>query len=315
MKPWFLVAVACACGSPPDRKSTPAASPAAVRTATNPPPTAKSCPALADELGSYLATFNHEEPMFPHVAQRLVTRRELPAVRLTTAPSVIIEGDATLFQGGAVRSLDALHERLVAMRKHIEAELRAGRGSRIDPPDPSQLYVAIEGTVSWKRVVDTVDVMQRAGFTKPMFLFAVPENASPPPPSSVDDELDAIARDDNANKASEVARITGAIVAPCPSLITVFGEVAEHDDKAAFILRSTAPAVAKCKCAVDIPALRSVLWRLLHNPHPVRALPIELDRSAKAISVPATATWQQARERLPSGTTRAWFEVGQGSKR
>jgi hypothetical protein len=61
---------------------------------------------------------------------------------------------------------------------------------------------------------------------------------------------------------------------------------------------------------VDLPSVRSMLWRMLHNAHPVRELRVELSPDATPISLPATTPWREASKRLTPTTGRTWLAVG-----
>jgi len=62
---------------------------------------------------------------------------------------------------------------------------------------------------------------------------------------------------------------------------------------------------------VNMPNLRSTLFRLLYIEHPLRALQLDPAQPATAISLPATATWADASKLLTPATRNAEFTVAQ----
>ncbi len=221
------------------------------------------------------------------------------------APVVVMDPKRTMYQGQLMGDAFDLTDRLTAAGKRIREDLDMGRGSKRDPPDPTLVYFEIDGAVTWDRVVTAVDAGAAAGFTHPSFAFAVPVTAQPPPRTWVDDKLDEMRKktDDAGNRATELANLTRGIIDGCPALVKVYGRVGseEGENKAVTIVEGTGPALIECGCKPDIPALRSVMYGILGNPHPSGVIAVQLAKAGKKLEQPATATWADASKALAAG--------------
>ncbi len=271
----------------------------------------EECRTEAHALGSLLATAD-VSPSLMFVDDKdmhLVERGDLPNTQPRYAPVVNI-GATTTYQGQTVTTPE-LTERLTAAHAKIMEDIEQGRAPRYDPPDPRDLVFVIDAKVPWPRVVETVAAATQAGMTAPMFVFGSPNTAKPPPRAPIDDELDAITSSNDGNAATKLAKLTSRLVKGCPSMIKVFGEVSstEGGDKARFIAEAIPQALIDCNCNVDLRDFRSVMWRLLANPHPVRALRFDPDAPATTITAGASATWKDAAARFTADVKNATLVV------
>jgi hypothetical protein len=148
-------------------------------------------------------------------------------------------------------------------------------------------------------------VAASVGFSHASFVFSVPVTETPPPRNWVDDKLDALQakRDDGGGKATEFAKLASDIVKSCSALEKVYGRVSpdENEDKATYIIEGTGPALIECNCDADLPALRSIMWRLLSNPHPTNVVEVEVASDGAPIEVSATTSWRDAQKALQPG--------------
>jgi hypothetical protein len=189
----------------------------------------------------------------------------------------------------------------------VDAELRdrlAERQARSKAP----LHILIDETTPWERVVMALTSAHTVGITKPILVFPRPPKGSPPPPSAADAELDAALAANKDGVATAFASYLEKLAARCPQLIEVFGEVAAHQgrDRATHMLSSMGPAVGECGCKVDIPRLRTTMWRFVGNPNPTTSLELEVVPDGKVIELPATTPWREASRSFSPGTRRIW---------
>jgi len=267
-----------------------------------------SCAEQALELDRFLTGLDHQQSIFGFSSAHLVTRDDLPASVQSYGPSVQIEARRFVIDGRLV-SYDELIEALAAKHEYVVDELeRRGRGRGTS--DPQVLYLVIDEAAPWDAVVAVTETAAHAGFTTPAFVFARTATVKPPPRSPVDDQLDKIQNgDDASSKATQLAALIKGVIKPCPALTEAFGKVAatDADDKAGYIIQQVQPALLDCECKVDIPSLRSALWRLLANTKPTTEVRLTLDRAAPPIALPAKTPWREAAAKLKAGTS--WLAV------
>jgi hypothetical protein len=273
----------------------------------------KQCRAEADELTRWLGTLNLEPQIFQIEGMRLVGRSDLDGRRLVAGPTVTIGARDTVYQGQLVGDAGELEERLTATRRKIEDDLARGRSAGDPPSDPRQLHLLVDEAAPWARVVAAVEVAHRAGFTIPSFPFTPPPGPSTRPPrTAFDDRMDALERDLAVGKIPQAPAPSESLLERCPAATRLFGQLGmmETGDKAAALVRGIGPALVDCSCKTDLPGLRSMLWHLLNNSHPVRGLAVEISPDAPPIALPASTPWREASKRLTPATRRAWFAVG-----
>lgn len=252
----------------------------------------QACRAEAHALAAMLGSFDHR-PSAIAEELHLVVRADLPPDAPAWGP-VIAVGATVSVDREPVADRSALDQRLVALRARLDA--MAPRGGA----DPAVVVLAIDAQAPWSTVVWVADAARAAGFDHPALVFARPAApVTPPPRSSIDAELDAVAGD---NKATQVARIAARVARSCPALIRVFGEVsAGTDDRAQQLIDGIEPALIACNCDLDIAALRSLMFRVLFVPRPTTALAIALAADGRRIALPAATPWSTAHAQVTVG--------------
>jgi hypothetical protein len=264
------------------------------------------CAARAAEVGRFLSAMDRSGQVVDGAG--MVVRADLPRIELRAAPVVDVRGHKIRFQGQRFEG-DALVEELKLQRTMILDRIAHGRTSswRGDG-DGRRVLLMFDAAATWDRVVAVVEAATAAGFESPELVFGVPSRAQPPPRSAIDDELDRLeAQADVTNKATQLAEIVQRVVKGCPALTRSFGGVRANEDKAPAetLIASIEPALVECGCSVDVDAVRSVVWRVLTNPHPVTVLAIRVDRGAKAIELPAATPWREASKSFTGDGARA----------
>ncbi len=261
------------------------------------------CRTEATAVGDLLVAAAQEPPSPLSVPDevQLVTRTDLPLRRdLHTAPGVVLTPSRIALDDHDVADLDALeaelHDRFVKLQHDLDSGVMQPRWV----PEPRLVYVAIAPDTPWQRVTAVVSAAAKAGFEAPVFVFEQPQTLKPAPRSPIDDKLDAIMNKPPSDRAVEVAKLAEKLVKQCTPLQKAFGAVApvEGDDKATTIARAVAPSLIECRCHVDLPALRSVLFRVIYVPRPVRVLAFDPAAAKEQIVLPSQTTWAEASKRF-----------------
>lgn len=308
-----LVILVMACGNSTAPRPGAGSAPEAGKPAV--PPTSKvgDCKAAATEVGTFLTTMDHEGSLVSLEDVSPVLRADLKLHEdgLRQAPLVEVRVDGLVYQGQRVSGSE-LDAKLAAAHARIRKDLVDGRFSRRDPPDPDAMIVVADGHARWMMVVTGLQSAHRAGFAHLALVFGRPSATPPPPHTKVDDEIAKLMKDTPAgNKASAFASYTTPMVAPCPALVRVFGEVSatEGMDKAAYMLSHVGPALIECDCAVDPAEIRSLMWNLAGNRHPIGVIKVALDPKAPPLVATADTLWSEASKQLAVDTTQAWFVI------
>ncbi|HEY5925140.1 MAG TPA: hypothetical protein VIV11_25835, partial [Kofleriaceae bacterium] len=102
------------------------------------------------------------------------------------------------------------------------------------------------------------------------------------------------------NRATELAQLTSHVIRACESLKKEFGSVASEEgvDKGMVLASAIPEALIECKCQVNIPELRSVMFRILHVPRPARVVRFDPAAPKQVIELPRNATWAEASKRF-----------------
>jgi hypothetical protein len=251
---------------------------------------ADECRTEAEGLGKFLAETPHEPGAFwPHPGITVPERKELKVVAEPNALVVAANAQETIFEGASVADLTDLTARLEAIR-------REPRWKRM----PDRLYFQLDRGTPWSKVVELVMAGRNAQFAVIGFAFAS-EPLAPPPRTPMDDKIDAL-KGEAANRAADIARLMVPVVEECPALQKVFGSVASDagESKADRLIKALAPALIECNCKVDLPALRTLMWRVIAAP-PTKVVVVELRDAGKPLAVAATTAWAEVSKQLVHG--------------
>lgn len=262
----------------------------------------EACKTEATELGRFLAEANEGPQVFVAApGLHLVSRPELPHTPPVPAPVVIVTTAGFVYEGQTV-DLAGLATRLADASTRLRDRIAAGHVSRRTPPDPHVVIVEIDEAAPWREVVAAMQAGATAGFDRPVVLFARPQPLKPPPPSAVDGELDHLERDGNA--ATELATIASKAIKGCSALEKEFSRVGndDGDDKAKTLIAAIPPALIDCGCDVDLPALRTVMWRIVSTPSPTTSIALTLAAGGEEIAFPAATPWREASARFTAKT-------------
>jgi hypothetical protein len=249
-------------------------------------PSAAECREQADALTALLREANSDPPVvsFPS-GTKLVTRTDLPRSEKPPRGMQVLVGDP----------------RPVAAQ--LDAHSMSQRASR------RALFVIGQDT-PWRDVVDAFEAAKQHDVSEIGFAFAAPVvELKPPPRSSVDDQLDQVMKGPESDRATGVAELMTKPIARCASLKNLFGAVSSDDDKAAILIEGTRESLIECSCNADIPAIRSLMWRVLANPTPTRVLIVGTKQPATRISAKADAPWKDVQARLTQGMTSVALAV------
>jgi hypothetical protein len=245
------------------------------------------CRREAHALGELLSTMDYEMPPFYAGDATLVLRTDVPVTAGRYGPTIVITRDGATLDGMPLGDL-------VVRRRLEDAHDRR-----------AMVYVAVDEAAPWSEVQAVVHRLVAADLMHPSFGFARPATpVTRPPRSKIDDELDRLQNGtDSSHKATDLAKMVQEIVKGCPAIIKVFGEVAVEsgESKAARIVRAIEPSLVACNCNLDLPAFRSVMFRLLYVEKAQSALEITLDPEATPLVLPPDTPWRDANAKLTPG--------------
>jgi len=148
-----------------------------------------------------------------------------------------------------------------------------------------------------------------AGMSKIAVVFEAPQPLKPPPRAPIDDKLDKILLEPAGNRAREIAEVIKNQIKSCPEINVAFEAIVTRDsgNKAKQLAKIVPDALAHCACRVNMPDLRSTLFRLLYIARPLRALQFDPASPAESVMLRAGATWADAAKRLAPETRNAEF--------
>jgi hypothetical protein len=266
---------------------------------------AATCKREAAELATLLRTMDHEVQVFVMDGVHLVTRTDVPSVGGSFAPTVVVTATGEIQAMGEALAGPALAERLELEHRRIADR---GLGGELDP---SRVNLVVDAAAPWSAVERAVGAAYGAGFVRPAFIFErPPTRVTPPPRSPIDDQLDALeASDDTSNKATRLAKMLEPVIRGCAPIERAFGRVAGVSGKsiADALIDAIEPSLVACNCRVDLPALRSILYRLFHVSRVTTALEVTLDPSGRALAPAPAAAWRDASQALPTDGSPVWI--------
>jgi hypothetical protein len=278
---------------------------------------AGTCRERAHELSTLLNTIDHDSPLFRddgsvHLVVRPDLARTAPGVLV--AEVVEVRASDVVFHGQPVLDQVELGARLAAARAKLESNVAAGAYGRYQP-DPTLILLVVDEAAPHASVVAAAGAAHAAGFTRPAFVFGrPPAQVAAPPRSWIDDDLDRLMNDDPGQKAFELSRMTDKITKSCPALARAFGAVASDEgaDRAQTLIDEIEPALIQCNCTLDIPALRSVMYRVMYVAKPTGLLQVTLAPDGRVLALPATTPWREASSWLPVDGASVWLRVAGG---
>lgn len=272
----------------------------------------EECRTYANDLGALLLRAAEEPPSLFSLPDdlALVERTDLPRQDDPYAKAIEVTEAVTRF-GYDVLDQPQLAKALADewMKRARELELYPSRPGH--PIDPGLVYFVIDARAPWPKVVEAFDAATYAGMTSIAIAFHAPQPLKLPPRAPIDDKLDEILLAPAGSRAHEISKIIEQQIRSCPSIrVAVSAAVAgDYDDKATQLAKVVPDALIHCACRVNMPDLRSTLFRLLYIPRPVRTLHFDPAQPAAAIALPATATWSDAARMLTPTTRNAQFSV------
>jgi biopolymer transport protein ExbD len=252
----------------------------------------KVCRAQAEELGRFLAAADQGPSMFSTAG--LASQPSLPSMsraqRMTDAPSAHLEPDGIQLGRRKVVAPDELHDALAELRKAAPS---------------AELTLAIDAATPWAQVEPVLTTAGAVGFDRARFVFVGP-TPTPPPHSAVDDELDRMldrSKREPSNSATDLAALMARVIKDCPPLQRTFGAVSsDGGDKAQSLIAAIPPALIECGCEVDLPSLRSMMWRVVGSDPALTTATVTLSADGEALAIPGATPWREASQQLVAAT-------------
>lgn len=270
----------------------------------------EECRVEAEAVGALLVSVA-SEPATPFEIDtdlHLIKRTDIKPVALPRAPTLALKATAMRFEGKGVDAA-GLAAGLHGTMAKIAADPYRKQHRAKEPLE--RIYVLVDEATPWSAVVSAVGIAATEGFTAPAFVFEQPQTVTPPPRTSIDDRLDQILKTESGNRATELAREMSKIIAGCRALEQAFGAVGpvEADNKAMMLSRAIAPSLVECNCNVDVPALRSLMFRVIYVPRPPRVIAFDPKATAETLAFPGDTTWAEASKRFQPALKNATLEV------
>lgn len=267
------------------------------------------CRTEANAVGDLLVAAAKETPSPFEIADgvKLVTRTDLAPKRdLDRAPVITLTPTQIKLDDQVAADFDGLALGLRDRVAKLNDDIESGRVPAKWIHEKRRVYFAIDPATPWERVTAAVASAAAAELTAPAFVFEQPATVKPPPRAEIDAKLDALMKEEPANRASELAQLMSKVIDHCPALHKEFGAVAsEETDKAMTLSLAVAPALIACKCQVSIPNLRAVMFRILYVARPLRYVMFDPSAPKQTIELPRNATWAEANQRFTPTLTNA----------
>ncbi len=261
----------------------------------------RRCAARAHELSSFLGSFDHTPAPFAATGVSLAVRAGGPGVVPVPAPAPAVLIGPTGESLDGEQGLDRGELRARLERSHARRVQDQAGGGAAGAIDPGLLYLAIDEAATWERVVATAELAHASGYDHVAFAFARGALPPSPPRSAIDGRLDRVQASGTGQRATAFAAAAADVVEPCPALGRAFGAVGSTaGDRVGPLLGAIEPALIECGCKVDLPSLRSLMFRLLAT-EPLGFIQVTLDPAAAPLALPATMPWREAHQHLPAG--------------
>jgi hypothetical protein len=174
-------------------------------------------------------------------------------------------------------------------------------------PQPAEVLLVVDASVPWSSVAAAATA---TGATHVTFVLAAgaPGKTSPPPPSSIDKELDEMAKPpDSTQKAPKLIdprdpnfhSIPDRIFKDCSTIKGLFDAIGKADTasgKDELIVKGFPKAIAACNCKVEIPAVQRLLWSWFRRDSSpaVAGIKVELAANGTPVTAKPTAPWSEA---------------------
>jgi hypothetical protein len=112
--------------------------------------------------------------------------------------------------------------------------------------------------------------------------------------------VDAFLKAEPSERATTVAQLASKVIDKCEPLKKEFGAVGadEGADKGMILSMAVKPALIACNCEANIPDLRSIMFRILYVPRPMRVVSFDAKANKERIKFPKTTTWAESSQRF-----------------
>jgi len=265
-----------------------------------------ACKADVADLMVFLRTMDHSRSWSVPGDVHLVERPDLKPTDGVEGPVIYIRANGVDVQGKHV-AVDELPHVLEDLANKMLQDITDGKVLRHFVWD-HRVYVMIDRDAPWSTVTAVARAAEATGYSKWIAMFSKPSPVAAPARSSVSDQLDKVLGDNTGSTATELARLTSEVAKSCKPLVKAFGAVGSeaYDNKSTALIEETGPALIECNCDLDMPALRSLYYAIVGNPHPLTVAVITLDKTATPIALPPATPWHDAAMKLATGT--AWLQ-------
>jgi hypothetical protein len=292
----WLAASGCPAPAPPPSKPVPAAQPSASATVTGRgQDIGRECreqiAGLKDWLGAIERAGLPLAVSLLDEGAHLVEHQGAPVTE--PAPLVHVTTSKVYLDGLATTELTQSLAELIELRRTMSPE---------SPFIKSPLcYVAVDGDVTWARVVATMAEVEAAGMARATFVFSDAERPVPlPPPSPIDRELERWRQGTEPRRGQIIAELVALVYQDCRDALRVIASMGSNPvaDFKQVLLDELPDAIGDCGCAADLSAVKALHWALFGNPRPMAgytlALHAESGPEPSLVQRAGEVTWTEA---------------------
>ena len=177
----------------------------------------------------------------------------------------------------------------------IDLLLQKWRGSKLP-----RLILAIDSGVHWLQLTSLFTGLEATGFSEVALVFARKAVTSTPPPRTAFDlKLDEAEKAMPSERATQVAQLASELVKDCEAINTLFASVGGEEDKTNTMIKGLPPALVECRCKCDVPALKSLMYRLLANRAPTTTIHVKL--RGEKLALRGELAWSETSLQLREG--------------
>jgi hypothetical protein len=216
-----------------------------------------SCSDRASELGAWVAAIEPEAEAAQIDGDHLAPGPDLPLARWERGTPLVHLTRAGATVDGVAAQFQELPDRVA------EARTRRGETSR-----PNRVIIAIDADVWIDQIYAAMGILANTGVTDVGFAFRYTGKVhSAPAASSISAQIDAIRRAPPEQRPTQIAQLGTRVIERCKPLGDVFASFSADpdsspDERHQRLIRSIAPALTACGCAVDLDAFRELMWSL-----------------------------------------------------
>ena len=236
------------------------------------------CARQVEDLREWLVALSLDGPPAPvQHGLHLVSLPDPQRAPPPQAPRLVMHPEELAFEG-----------RLIASGRWTA---RAPLAAELEGAARDELVVIADASIPWSEIAAVAATAEGAGVRRLVFVFRFVGHADAPPGSSPDGVTIGSA-------ILEQSQLLDRVLGRCPS-----ARALRRDDVRAFT-DQLALAIAACKCAVELPAVRRLVWTAWERDNPETlqtSRTVAIASTGAQIALPAATPWDRAALRVITG--------------